>query len=54
MTRKLPALFLGSSIEGLNTAYAIQQALDYDAEPTVWSQGLFQPSQSVLFELVKV
>ena len=53
MTRKLPALFLGSSIEGLNTAYAIQQALDYDAEPTVWSQGLFQPSQSVLFELVK-
>ncbi len=53
MTRKLPALFLGSSIEGLNTAYAIQQSLDYDAEPTVWSQGLFQPSQSVLFELVK-
>ena len=53
MTRKLPALFLGSSIEGLNTAYAIQQALDYDAEPTVWSQCLFQPSQSVLFELVK-
>lgn len=54
MTRsQLPALFLGSSIEGLNTAYAIQQALDYDAEPTVWSQGLFQPSQSVLFELVK-
>ncbi len=53
MTRKLPALFLGFSIEGLNTAYAIQQALDYDAEPTVWSQGLFQPSQSVLFELVK-
>lgn len=53
MTRsKLPALFLGSSIEGLSTAYAIQQALDYDAEPTVWSQGLFQPSQSVLFELV--
>lgn len=50
---KLPTLFIGSSAEGLNTAYAIQQALEYDAEPTVWSQGLFQPSQSVLSALVK-
>nr|WP_315239662.1 nucleotide-binding protein [uncultured Albidiferax sp.] len=53
MTSLLPALFIGSSTEGLGTAYAIQQALEYDAEPTVWSQGLFQPSQSVLSELVK-
>lgn len=52
MKGQLPALFIGSSTEGLSTAYAIQQALDYDAEPTVWSQGLFQPSQSVLSELV--
>ncbi len=34
-------------------AYCIQQALEYDAEPTVWSQGLFRPSQAVLSELVK-
>lgn len=53
MTHQLPTLFIGSSVEGLNTAYAIQQALEYDAEPTVWSQGLFLPSQSVLSELVK-
>lgn len=53
MTSKLPSLFIGSSVEGLHTAYAIQQALDYDAEPTVWNQGLFQPSQSVFSELVK-
>lgn len=53
MTVVLPALFIGSSIEGLGTAYAIQQALEYDADPTVWSQSLFQPSQNVLAELVK-
>ncbi len=53
MTSKLPSLFIGSSVEGLHTAYAIQQALDYDAEPTVWNQGLFQPSQSVFSELFK-
>lgn len=53
MICKLPALFIGSSVEGLSTAYAIQQALDYDAEPTVWNQGVFQPSQSGLFDLVK-
>ncbi len=53
MTFKLPSLFIGSSVEGLSTAYAIQQALDYDAEPVVWSQGIFQPSQTVLSELVK-
>ena len=53
MTSVLPALFIGSSTEGLGTAYAIQQALEYDAEPTVWSQGRFQPSQSVLSDLVK-
>lgn len=53
MICKLPALFIGSSVEGLSTAYAIQQALDYDAEPTVWNQCVFQPSQSGLSDLVK-
>ena len=53
MTIRLPALFIGSSVEGLHTAYAIQQALEYEAEPTVWSQGIFQPSNSALSDLVK-
>lgn len=53
MTRQLPALFIGSSVEGLSAAYAIQQILEYDAEPTVWSQGIFRPSQAVLSELIK-
>jgi Predicted nucleotide-binding protein containing TIR-like domain len=53
MTHELPALFIGSSVEGLNAAYGIQQVLEYDAECTVWSQGIFRPSQAVLYELVK-
>lgn len=53
MTHKLPALFIGSSVEGLDAAYGIQQVLEYDTEPTVWSQGIFRPSQAVLSELVK-
>lgn len=53
MTARLPALFIGSSTEGLNTAYAVQQAIEYDAEPTVWTQGIFQPSQNTLSALVE-
>lgn len=46
-----PALFIGSSAEGLSVAYAIQQNLEFDCEPTVWSQGVFQPSSTALFDL---
>jgi hypothetical protein len=53
MTTRLPALFIGSSTEGLNTAYAVQQAIEYDAESTVWTQGIFQPSQNTLSTLVE-
>ena len=47
-----PSIFIGSSAEGLKVAYALQELLHYDMEPTVWSQGLFQPSASLLQKLV--
>jgi Predicted nucleotide-binding protein containing TIR-like domain len=49
---QLPRLFIGSSAEALDVAYAIQENLDFDAETTVWSQALFQPSQSTLHDLL--
>jgi Predicted nucleotide-binding protein containing TIR-like domain len=48
----LPRLFVGSSAEALEVAYAIQENLDFDAETTVWSQAFFHPSQSALNDLV--
>ncbi|WP_457390473.1 nucleotide-binding protein [Roseateles sp. P5_E1] len=47
-----PRLFVGSSVESLDIAYAIQENLDYDAECTVWTQGIFQPTRQALGQLV--
>jgi hypothetical protein len=52
MSNGLPSLFIGSSTEGLDIAYSVQENLDMEAEPTVWKQGIFQPSGNILAELL--
>lgn len=48
-----PRIFIGSSREGLNVAYAIQQNLTHDAEPTVWDQGIFELSRTTIESLAR-
>lgn len=47
-----PRAFIGSSVEGLNIAYAIQQNLLHDVEITVWSQGIFDLSANTMESLI--
>lgn len=51
MTNLRPAVFVGSSAEGLPVARALQALLDHDCEVTIWSQGVFSPGLSTLESL---
>ena len=47
-----PVLFIGSSSESLDIAYAAQENLEDCAQVIVWTQGLFDLSRSFLESLV--
>jgi|HubBroStandDraft_1064217.scaffolds.fasta_scaffold57345_2 hypothetical protein len=47
-----PALFIGSSTEGMPVARALQAELDPHCEPTLWSQGIFGPGATTIGALL--
>ncbi len=49
-----PRLFIGSSVESVNIAYAAQQNLQHNAEVTVWDQGVFKISSTNLESLIRI
>ena len=49
-----PRLFVVSSAESLDIAYAVQENLDHEMEVTVWTQGIFELSKPALESLYKI
>lgn len=48
-----PKVFIGSSVEGLNIATAIQAQLERDCEVTIWKDGIFALSEATIESLEK-
>jgi Predicted nucleotide-binding protein containing TIR-like domain len=48
-----PSVFVGSSVEQLATARALRGCLQYDANVTIWDEGVFNLGNSTLDDLLK-
>lgn len=48
-----PRMFIASSADNLNLAYAAQEGLEYDVESTVWNQGTFEISRTAMSSLIQ-
>ena len=53
MSADLPEVFVGCSTEGLPAAKAIQNNLQYTARVSLWPQGTFELTHTVLEDLVR-
>lgn len=53
MLKDNPQIFIASSVEGLEVAYAVQELLENNAECTVWDQGVYEPSSYTMPELIE-
>jgi predicted nucleotide-binding protein len=47
-----PRMFIASSVEQLQLAYAAQENLEHNLECTVWSQGVFDLSKTAIASLI--
>ncbi|WP_205619161.1 hypothetical protein, partial [Komagataeibacter rhaeticus] len=47
-----PRMFIASSADHLDLAYATQEGLEHDVEATVWNQGVFTLSRSTMSTLL--
>src|SRR5215813_11054029 len=52
MAEQLPAVFIGSSTEGLDVAREIELQLQADALTTIWKDGVFRPGSATLESLM--
>ena len=48
-----PTIFIGSSSEGLETARAIKQQFDAEADVDLWNEGVFKLNASYLESLLR-